>query len=272
MQLSMARAQIPEQLQANVLLQSRRRCCICFGLDHDTNVKAGQIAHLDRNNRNRSEDNLAFLCLVHHDEYDSQTSQRKGFTIKEVKAFKEELYATLRSWQVQGTSSEVSLIARGGRGGSGEIFGNGTVIGGRGGRVGTGGQGRGGDGGGGVVHGDGLVIGGDGGSVDGAGIWFPPARSGFDHYLAEQGETPDWGVIYPGYGGMSPGYLERHRIVEGIRAKYFVANGAPEKVERSKIRDVPIEYVNKELQAAGYAWRAELEGHWYLYRTPSVDQ
>lgn len=113
------------------------------------------------------------------------------------------------------------------------------------------------------------MIGGHGGSVDGVGVWFPPARSDYDHYIADQGETPDWGVIYPGYGGMSAGYLERHQAVEAIRARYFESRGTPEKIERSKIEDVPIEHINAELQATGVAWRAEQEGYWYLYRIPA---
>jgi len=33
-----------------------------------------------------------FLCLPHHDEYDSRTSQSKGITISELKQFRNELY------------------------------------------------------------------------------------------------------------------------------------------------------------------------------------
>jgi hypothetical protein len=61
-------------------------------------LKAGQIAHLDQNHSNGSEANLAFLCLFHHDEYDSSTSQRKGLTQSEVKAFRSELYDRLSEY------------------------------------------------------------------------------------------------------------------------------------------------------------------------------
>lgn len=91
----MTRAALKEATVTDVLLKSRRRCAMCFGLKRDTEMKSGQIAHLDRKNTNAEEDNLAFLCLDHHDEYDSQTSQRKGFTINEVKAFRSELYEVL---------------------------------------------------------------------------------------------------------------------------------------------------------------------------------
>lgn len=60
-------------------------------------MKSGQIAHLDKDNSNNSEDNLAFICLNHHDEYDSSSSQRKNFTIGEVKIFRDELYVAVAS-------------------------------------------------------------------------------------------------------------------------------------------------------------------------------
>lgn len=89
----MARKQVPLGAQTNVLVKSRRRCCICFGLDRDTSLKSGQIAHIDKDCHNNSEDNLCFLCLNHHDEYDSKSSQRKNSTELEVKVLRDELYA-----------------------------------------------------------------------------------------------------------------------------------------------------------------------------------
>lgn len=91
----MARASLPRAIETAVLVQSRRRCCICFGLDRDTRLKSGQIAHLDQNAANNQEDNLAFLCFDHHDAYDSKTSQRKNFTLGEIKEFRRELYITI---------------------------------------------------------------------------------------------------------------------------------------------------------------------------------
>ena len=85
-----------------VLVHSRRRCALCFGLNRDTSLKVGQIAHVDRNNANNSEDNLAYLCFEHHDEYDSRTSQSKGFTSGELKQFRSELYASVdKAFSVQ---------------------------------------------------------------------------------------------------------------------------------------------------------------------------
>jgi hypothetical protein len=78
--------------ETEVLTRSRRRCCICFGLARDVEVKKGQIAHLDHDSSNSSLDNLAFLCLEHHDLYDSSTSQSKNLTMAEVKKYRAELY------------------------------------------------------------------------------------------------------------------------------------------------------------------------------------
>ncbi|PSB23658.1 hypothetical protein C7B82_30810 [Stenomitos frigidus ULC18] len=89
----MARKSIPLNTIDEVLLQSRRRCAICFGLKFDTRIKHGQIAHLDQNNTNADVDNLVFLCLHHHDEYDSKTSQSKGMTVGEVRTHRKELYS-----------------------------------------------------------------------------------------------------------------------------------------------------------------------------------
>jgi hypothetical protein len=91
----MARRPVPKDVQAAVLLASRRRCCVCFGLNRDTGLKTGQIAHIDRSSSNNMPDNLAFLCFVHHDAYDSKTSQSKNITEYEIKAFRSELTSAL---------------------------------------------------------------------------------------------------------------------------------------------------------------------------------
>ena len=45
-----------------MLVASRRRCALCYGLDGDTTEKAGQIAHVDRDAENTAEENAAWLC------------------------------------------------------------------------------------------------------------------------------------------------------------------------------------------------------------------
>lgn len=91
-----SRKRITPNIETNVLTLSRRRCCICFCLESDASVKTdGQIAHVDHNPANNVPDNLAYLCLRHHDLYDTIRSQSKGLTVAEVKLYREELYRNL---------------------------------------------------------------------------------------------------------------------------------------------------------------------------------
>jgi hypothetical protein len=88
----MSRPKPPKAVETELLVRSRRRCALCFGLDRSTSIVKGQIAHVDRNPTNNAVDNLAWLCLPHHDEYDSRPSQSKGFTPHELVAYRNELY------------------------------------------------------------------------------------------------------------------------------------------------------------------------------------
>lgn len=87
----MARKVVPKRIQTQILLKSKRRCALCFGLHNDTDIKEGQIAHIDRNNKNNNEENLAYLCLYHHNEYDSIKSQSKNLTEYELIEYKSKL-------------------------------------------------------------------------------------------------------------------------------------------------------------------------------------
>lgn len=89
--LTAPRKPLPEAIETQILVSSRRRCCLCFHLDGDLSQKPGQIAHVDRDRSNHAESNLAFLCLPHHDQYDSRTSQSKGITKAELLHAKAEL-------------------------------------------------------------------------------------------------------------------------------------------------------------------------------------
>ena len=102
----MMRVSIPGDNQDQVLLLSRRRCCICFGLHGDLDVKQGQIAHLDRDNTNYDLDNLAFICLPHHDQYDGKTSQSKALRESEVKKFRKELYDRIAAGLPEGPNPQ----------------------------------------------------------------------------------------------------------------------------------------------------------------------
>jgi len=87
------------------LVSSRRRCAICFGLNRDTSLKVGQIAHLDHDASNNTPDNLVFLCFDHHDQYDSTTRQSKNITKDEILVFRQELTEALN----ENFSREVSF-------------------------------------------------------------------------------------------------------------------------------------------------------------------
>jgi len=75
---SKPRKSIPKAIEAQVLIESRRRCCLCHHFQGDLEIKKGQIAHINKKRNDNSYDNLAFLCFDHHDEYDSVRSQSKG--------------------------------------------------------------------------------------------------------------------------------------------------------------------------------------------------
>jgi hypothetical protein len=92
----MPRKPLSPNVELLVLANSRRRCCFCFGLYQDVSVKQGQIAHLDRDSGNSEADNLAYICLPHHDWFDARFRQSKGATTAEAKCFREKLYAEFR--------------------------------------------------------------------------------------------------------------------------------------------------------------------------------
>jgi hypothetical protein len=80
-----------ESTVAELFDKCRRRCCMCYSLNRDNRLKQGQIAHIDRINTNSNIDNLVFLCLEHHDDYDTKRSQSKNYTPMELKKYKDEL-------------------------------------------------------------------------------------------------------------------------------------------------------------------------------------
>ena len=106
----MVRKAVPQETQVEVLASCRRRCAICFGLNRDTGIKPGQIAHLDRDAGNPSLYNLVFLCLEHHDQFDSRTSQSKGLTSDEVQRYQQELATAIEhAWRQPITFGSVEV-------------------------------------------------------------------------------------------------------------------------------------------------------------------
>jgi hypothetical protein len=113
------RPKVPNDVEQDVLLRSRRRCCLCFGLEFDLSLKGIQIAHLDRNPLNNTRENLVALCLQHHDEYDTKRRQTKSLTDKEVKVYRQKLYDVLEqkdkdlilAWQMPGQGMQSELTS-----------------------------------------------------------------------------------------------------------------------------------------------------------------
>lgn len=91
----MRRKRVPKSKETEVLVRCARKCCLCVGLHSDWDVKRGQVAHLDHDPANNSISNLVFLCLPHHDEYDSRSSQSKGITAAEVRRYRDKLHALI---------------------------------------------------------------------------------------------------------------------------------------------------------------------------------
>lgn len=106
----MARKKVPENIQAEVLTQSARRCCLCYGVNHDYSEKAGQIEHLDNDSDNNKVGNLAWICLEHHDKYDSKTSQSKNYTFKEVIGYRDSLYKKVNKLREAAFSSSLEKV------------------------------------------------------------------------------------------------------------------------------------------------------------------
>lgn len=112
------RKKLRPNVEVRILTLSKRRCALCFGLYGDVDVKQGQIAHIDHDRTNDDEDNLAFLCLPHHDEYDTKPSQSKRFTPDELRKYRSDLYTLMidqpaLSWPDVGSGSRSRRKERG---------------------------------------------------------------------------------------------------------------------------------------------------------------
>lgn len=107
------RPKIPQHVETEILTKSRRKCCLCVFLVRNDEQQAGQIAHLDQDRTNNDPDNLAWLCLPHHDAYDSKTSQSKGLTFYEVKHYRDKLYEVVIKQEAQLVAGDTSPEAVG---------------------------------------------------------------------------------------------------------------------------------------------------------------
>lgn len=91
----MARKRVQRDVEARVLIRCRRCCCLCAFWQKDFDQKDGQIAHIDRKRSNANEDNLAYLCLPHHNQYDAKQRQGKNILPEEIRRARDELHRKL---------------------------------------------------------------------------------------------------------------------------------------------------------------------------------
>jgi hypothetical protein len=89
----MPRTPIPPSIQAEVVIKSRRKCPLCVFIDNNSSERPGQIAHINGDHSDSRFENLVWLCLEHHDKFDSKTSQTKNYTQIEVKTYRDKLYS-----------------------------------------------------------------------------------------------------------------------------------------------------------------------------------
>jgi len=75
-----------------------------------TDVRKGQIAHLNRDRSDSQFENLVFLCLEHHDEYDSRPSQSKGFSSEEVRQYRDRLYKKYQALPINEDASHTEQV------------------------------------------------------------------------------------------------------------------------------------------------------------------
>ena len=114
---------VPTELQARLKYNCRNRCAICAIMNHDFTEKQGQIAHIDHNHSNSYDyNNLVWLCLVHHDKYDSKTSQSKNYTPNEVLLYKKKLEEFYLNPQNNELIKLLSTIVQFGNDSDGYIF------------------------------------------------------------------------------------------------------------------------------------------------------
>lgn len=84
----MKRPKPPKDVELQAILRSARRCAMCFALKGDNEIKEGQISHIDRDPTNNDPENLVFLCLPHHNNYDTKQSQAKNYSPDELKRYR----------------------------------------------------------------------------------------------------------------------------------------------------------------------------------------
>lgn len=76
------RVPIPKSIESQVLLANRHACCVCQKLQI-------QLHHIDEDRANNNPDNIAVLCLPHHDLASMKIGLSKKLQAPEIKVYKE---------------------------------------------------------------------------------------------------------------------------------------------------------------------------------------
>jgi hypothetical protein len=97
------RVPVPDEVRSEVARKCRRRCCMCYYLYNGTDPVDGQIAHLDQDNTNSHPDNLAYLCLECHKNFDRKSNRVMGYLAAEIKHYRDELHREMNDDQVEWT-------------------------------------------------------------------------------------------------------------------------------------------------------------------------
>lgn len=106
----MTRKPIPPVIQADVVIKSKRRCPLCVFINNNESERPGQIAHLNGDHSDSRFDNLVWLCLEHHDKFDSTTRQTKNYTQAEVRSYRDQLYQRYAASEY--TSEDIALVQK----------------------------------------------------------------------------------------------------------------------------------------------------------------
>ena len=94
--MSKKRKKIPLRIQADVLFNNDRTCCIC-----NDKTKGVQIHHIDEDPSNNSLDNLAVVCTHHQDKIHKRGGITKGITPELVKKYKYSWEQSVRSKRIK---------------------------------------------------------------------------------------------------------------------------------------------------------------------------
>lgn len=81
--MAQKRQSIPEKVEREVMFKNEACCCVCG----KNNV---QIHHIDGNNSNNELNNLAVLCIEHHDSSSSKSSMTRKLSTSLIRQFKKD--------------------------------------------------------------------------------------------------------------------------------------------------------------------------------------